>query len=240
MKKFFHSNNNKFLIVYEEDFKVDKILGNFVNIIDGTVVVNKIEGGFVFFDLFNIDGSRAEVSGNGLACLSLFLYKLKKIKNFKFINSFYKNKIFYSKVVDLNYVMVGFDLSEINLMKNKYINWEIYELIIPNPHLVLPLSGISNEDGKKIANKIFEDFQKKYNVHVFDIKKMFMYSFERGVGFTTSCGSGTIACSYVYVNFFNNKNKELVISSEGGSMKVFIENTIYWIFTKPTEFLLEQ
>lgn len=252
MRKIFHSNNNKFLIVYETAYQKpknikpkniknlikDDFFNKTSNEIDGIIWVDNVKDGFIYFDLFNIDGGRAEVSGNGLACLSLFLYNTIKIKNFNFVNSFYRNKIFYSKVVNHNSVAVGFDLQDA-IIKNKiYKNFHIYELNIPNPHLVLPASNFDEKEALELASDIFQFFQGKYNVHVFDYEKMFMYTFERGVGFTYSCGSGTIACCYLYVNVIK-KSKDLSISlniaSKGGKIRVSVENEIYWLYTNPKE-----
>lgn len=256
MKKFFHSNNNKFLIIYNnlvdsKDLAKDGFVNGLSNQIipsneiDGIIWIDNIKDGFVFFDLFNIDGSRAEVSGNGLACLSIFLYNTKKIKNFSFVNSFYRNKVFYSRVINGGLVKVGFDLQDTKVLNKNYKDLCLYEVNIPNPHLVVPIVDLDEEKALNLAADIFTFFQKKYNVHLFDYERMFMYTFERGVGFTYSCGSGTIACSYIYINIIKKDNLKnnlrdlpltIGIASKGGEIKVSVENGIYWLLTSPKEY----
>jgi diaminopimelate epimerase len=61
-----------------------------------------------------------------------------------------------------------------------------------------------------------------------------MYSFERGVGFTKSCGSGTIACSLVINNFFE-KRDVWDIRSTGGTLRIIKEGEMYWLLTKVSQ-----
>ncbi|MCS7244200.1 MAG: hypothetical protein RMJ36_05660 [Candidatus Calescibacterium sp.] len=232
MRKTFQSNNNKFLIISNEEKDL-----NFRNSdVDGIIFIDKIENNVVFFDLFNIDGSRAEVSGNGLACLTLFVSNILQFKEYKMVNSFFNNVRYFYTRINGNEVWVGFDMSNIDFQELVFNSEKGYILNIPNPHFVLPVFNIPPMMAREKAKKLFDNFKRKVNVHVLDVTKMYMYTFERGVGWTDSCGSGTIACAYVYNKFLSSYHKHsLTISSKGGDIKVLITENFYWISTYPKE-----
>ncbi len=244
MQKILKSNDNKFLVIYDKTKnRLKESLKDHTPYlrqkieIDGIIFIDDIKEDLVFFDLFNIDGSRAEVSGNGLACLSLFVFNLTSLKDLRFINSFYRKDVFYSKAINDN-ILVGFDMSNIQVSLKSYekcCSLKCYELSLPNPHLVVIVENFDKDKSINLAKDIYNNFDRKLNVHVFDIYKIFMYTFERGVGFTYSCGSGTIACAYVYNNYLSNKiNDDLVIYSMGGSLKITVNNQTYWLWTNPS------
>lgn len=240
--KLFHSNNNRFLINYDKvenkrDF-VKKILEdqNIRNLkLDGIIFVDKVNGNLVFFDLFNVDGSRAEVSGNGLACLSLFLSNFYNFDKFIFVNSQFPDNRFYSRLLN-DQILIGFELSNVEIKEIFLDNGiKAYFLKIPNPHLVVPMI----EKNYDLVKDLYEKFERQINVHLFNYKDMFMYTYERGVGFTQSCGSGTIACAYIYRKFFYKNNLDkITISSTGGSIEILVDNHIFWIATKPKEIII--
>lgn len=234
MRELFHSNNNKFLIINDGGKEnLNSLLSQAREInVDGVIFIDRIDGDLVYYDLFNIDGSRAEVSGNGLGCLSLFLSLVTNKKEFKLVNSYF-NSEFFSKVQE-NGVWVGFDLKSIDCEKEEVLGIVGYKLFVPNPHFVIPDKNFENESEKiEFLEKVFNFLKGNFNVHLFFYIKMFMYSFERGVGFTESCGSGTVACSFIYKNYINPNVQNLTIASKGGKIDVRIEGNIYWILTKP-------
>ncbi|MCX7758552.1 MAG: hypothetical protein N2169_02920 [bacterium] len=232
MRKTFESNNNKFLIIFNEDKNLDFGISE----VDGIIFIDKIENNIIFFDLFNIDGSRAEVSGNGLACLTLFVSNIFQFKEYKMINSFFNDGRYFCTKINEEGVLVGFDLSNIGFHELVLNSEKGYVLYIPNPHFVLPVFDIPSTVAIDKAKKIFDHFKGTLNVHVFDVTKMYMYTFERGVGWTDSCGSGTVACAHVYNKFLSAScDDNLIISSKGGDIKVCIMENFYWISTYPKE-----
>lgn len=220
------------MIIKDEPKNLEYLISN----IDGIIFIDKILNNTVFFDLFNRDGSRAEVSGNGLACLTYLLSKLLKYQEYILINSFFPNKVFYSKVLE-NEIIVGFDLSYVRVEEIIIASDKMYRLSIPNPHIVFPMFQSKEDRAIKKAEEIYNYFKKSINVHAFDVSRMYMYTFERGVGWTESCGSGAIACAYIYQNLLSNNTQHFVLTirSQGGEIKITIENNTYWMSSNPQE-----
>ncbi|MEN3015227.1 MAG: hypothetical protein ABDH21_04110 [bacterium] len=231
MIRIFHSNQNKFAIVFQEN--KDLSLIERYSDLDGIIFVDRVEEDRIFFDLYNRDGTRAEVSGNGLGCLAMFIYKYAKIKNQIFVNSYFKDREYYAKVIR-NFVFVGFNLRQTKVKKWFYRNYPIYELNVPNPHCICFILN-KEDDMLDLCKQIYEFVNFSKNVHVFSLREKYMYTFERGVGFTASCGSGTIACAYVYRKYYRLKARKIIISSPGGSLQVNVDHPIYWLKTRPIE-----
>ena len=193
--------------------------------------------------MYNIDFSRAEVSGNGLACLAKFINHLFKFhKNFKkidfkFYNTFFK-KEFLLKYEDNSYLVL-FDSSKFELKKNILPN--CYYVNVGNPHVICFFSNFKlkknfsiTEFLESLYKKTFNTLGFQANVHlVFNRKeKFYIYSYERGVGFTKSCGSGSIATFYL-LNNLNIINNDLTLKSPGGNIKLCKYNNFYCLISYP-------
>lgn len=204
------------------------------------------------YDLYNIDLTKAEVSGNGLACLAKFInyyFKFYKIFNkieFNFYNISF-GKSFLLEYKD-SFYFVGFDSNNFEFIENILEN--SYYINVGNPHTIHFFYNLNNfhNDGTKFSNLKYiiiflKDFYEKVhkklgfesNVHLVYKKgsEFYIYSYERGVGFTKSCGSGSVAAFYLLnkLNLINTKS--LVLKSMGGDINLYKKNNFYYLISNP-------
>ncbi len=204
------------------------------------------------FILFNADGTRAEISGNGLRC-SAFLLSLNsnyKEKEFYFLigKELRKaNLISYQDISGNVRVQMGranfydnnqfkFNLPALNkpFELNSYIKIKISAVSVGNPHLVTILGNDKDIDSIDLNNwadiikSKKEIFPQGVNFHLVKPIKEFTYkirSYERGVGETFACGSGATAVSSVLwkLNFVPLDKTINIITKSGESLFVSLE-----------------
>lgn len=168
-------------------------------------------------DIYNNDGSKANICGNGLRCLSKLLYHLTNKEHFTFylngniINSYiYNNEI---AVTMPSPMMIKQDNGYfVTLLNNHYIEF------VKNINLFT-----FNEQHIQLCN------ENKCNMHAVEIlnnNQIKMKTYEYGVGETSSCGSGSIAAFYVCY-MLDKVNKEISVISNGGKLTCKFENGKY-------------
>ena len=84
-----------------------------------------------------------------------------------------------------------------------------------------------NKYGKLIEE--FEIFPNKTNVNfvkIEDENNIQVRTYERGCGYTLGCGTGMTA-SAIICNYLNKVNKNVNVTSEGGCVKIDIEDFVY-------------
>jgi diaminopimelate epimerase len=95
---------------------------------------------------------------------------------------------------------------------------------VGNYHLIIDVdSGVAESDEGEICKEY--DFA---NIHFVQEKgaEMIVRTWERGVGWTSSCGSGAVACGYCY-------RKSLKIISSGGESSVQYDAGCVKLLTTP-------
>lgn len=152
--------------------------------------------------IFNPDGSEAEISGNGLRIFAQYLKdeQINKKNTFtielmsKIVNGFY-----YKDTVIINMGKVTFPSNKAELkIDNTILNYVLVD--IGNPHCVIFNQKFDNECilkyGKIIEHHPF--FPNKTNVQFINIKdrsNIEILIWERGAGYTLASGSSSIACA---------------------------------------------
>lgn len=221
---------------------------------DGVILFTKSRIADFKMKIFNSDGTEAEMCGNGIRCLSKYLYEkgfttkseitietLAGIKNIKYIKE--NNKIMLIQVnmgkpiIDINklpiYVPRNHKYQE---TKCKLIfrvgdrELEGIFLTVGNPHTVIQVENLKDipicKYGKIIEN--YKYFPQKTNVEFvekIDEKNIRVKVWERGVGETLACGTGAVASAF---SMYKDKktNNEMNVELDGGILKINIdENT---------------
>lgn len=194
---------------------------------DGLIVVKKDPLEMVFY---NQDGTRGEMCGNGIRCFCNYCYNNKIVNSNSFdcqtldgikhlviksISPFIV-KVKMGKMID------NLDIIDIEFNNKKYI---VYSLHFGVPHVVIYTDSLVTESlGSYISNH--PAFPNKTNVNfvkVIDNSNLNIITYERGVGFTKACGTGS--CSSVIVsNKLNLTNKEVKVHQALGNLLITIEN----------------
>lgn len=220
---------------------------------DGLILIRSSEKADFFMDMYNNDGSRAQMCGNGIRCVAKYVYDkgltnkqqltietLGGIKQLDLIVE--KGEVTYVTVNMGNPVILPSQIpviSEKEAMINEPITvggkeYKITCVSMGNPHAVvfvedtktLPLTEIGPlfEHHKLFPERINTEF-----VHVVDRSRIDMRVWERGSGETLACGTG--ACASVMACILNGlTDHEVTVSLLGGELKIRYdekENLVY-------------
>lgn len=190
---------------------------------DGVIFINPGKNAAFEMEMYNADGTRAQMCGNGIRCVAKYVYDygLTDQTNIT-IESFGKVKYLEltlgsdSKVatVKVNMGAPVLKAAEIPVLSENEqvvdeeieVNGKIYKMTcvsMGNPHAVVFINDIKNFDIKAIG-PYFENhprFPERTNtefVRVIDQNHVQMRVWERGTGETLACGTGccatTVAC----------------------------------------------
>ena len=175
--------------------------------------------------IFNPDGSEAEKSGNGVRIFAKYLFNQGYIKENSFVLNTKGGKV---KVLRNNFEATSITVSMGNLVFQS-INEElkldnetltINRTSIGNPHCVVICDEISKERVLRLGPKVEKNnlFPNKVNVEfvkILDKNKIQMEVWERGVGYTLSCGTGSCAAAGVCYKL-DLCNPEIKVVMPGG------------------------
>ena len=228
----YHGLGNDFLIT--EDLSIidnceliKKICHRYTGIgADGLIVVKKEPLEMVFY---NQDGTRGEMCGNGIRCFGYYCYNHNLINSNHFdcltldgikhleIKS---NSPFIAKV-KMGKMINKIDKFNIEFNNKQYL---VYSLNFGVPHAVIYTDDVISEElGSYISNH--KDFPNKTNVNfvkVIDKTNLNIITYERGVGFTKACGTGS--CSSVIVSYqLELASDKVFVHQALGSLLITIE-----------------
>lgn len=217
---------------------------------DGILVVKNSDNADVEMVYYNSDGSRAAMCGNGLRCFVKFVYDNNIVRKEEFdvytLDGIKKIKInLKDNEIDSIKVNMGkgsFIPKDIPVVTNKdiFINERVQildkEFYISSinmgvPHTVILVDELNLEEVRKYGREIekYKIFPKGTNVNlvkVVDKNNITVNTWERGCGYTLGCGTGMTA-SAVICNYLDKVGKSVNVTSQGGSVKIDIEDFVY-------------
>lgn len=230
---------------------------------DGVLVINKSvrKNSLAQMRVINEDGSEASMCGNGLRAVARYLSE-KYQKDHFLIDTMnaslrvHKEENFAKGVpaysVEISPVRFNKEaLPFTNLGHNRLIDTfvpEIYpglrftSIAVPNPHLINfvnqeQIAGpILGNIGKRLNdnNPYFTDGVNVNFAQILDKNKLFVRTYERGVGFTNACGTGMSATSLALLLTHPDMvdiNSKIDVFNPGGMVqtKVHYDDSTYWI-----------
>ena len=233
----YHGLGNDFLItedvsIIDKSELIAKICNRYTGIgADGLIVVKKDPLEMVFY---NQDGSRGEMCGNGIRCFGYYCYNhhliatdnfdcltLDGIKHLEIkSHTPFIAKVKMGKIID--------KLMQFNIEFNgkQYL---VYFLNFGVHHAVIyTKNNITESLGAYISNHQYFPHKTNVNfVNVIDEKNINLITYERGVGFTKACGTGS--CSSVIVSKqLGLVNDQVFVHQALGKLLITIEeNEIY-------------
>lgn len=223
---------------------------------DGIILIKESKIADLKMEIYNADGSRAEMCGNGIRCFGKYVYdnKILEKKNLKIETLAGIREVFLQTQAKTNNVTevtvnMGRPIWEnekipINLGKEHYkklialqVNdWEVEGMAVSmgNPHFVILVQDVEKIDLNKYGKLIECNpcFPNKTNVEFIQIlgnRSIKMRVWERGSGETYACGTG--ACAAFAVCY----ERKLVMPDvkvylKGGELKIALDrntNNIY-------------
>ncbi len=210
---------------------------------DGVIFINPSTIADFEMEMYNADGSRSEMCGNGIRCVAKYVYdKGLTDRTSLCIESYGKVKYIDLTVESGKVTMVKVNMGSPELKaelvpvlsdKEKVIQEEIevndtiYHMTavsMGNPHAVMFVEDVANFDLEKIG-PLFEHhprFPKRVNaefVKIIDRSNVEMRVWERGTGETLACGTG--CCATAVACILNGLTEELVtVKLLGGSLTI--------------------
>ncbi len=225
---------------------------------DGLILIRDSEQADFRMDMYNADGSRGEMCGNGIRCVAKYVYDygltnqkeitvetLAGIKHLKL--EVEKNQV--SRVqVDMGEPIFSPEEIPVQAEREPVIkelitvcgrDWEMTCVSMGNPHAVVFISTPVKEFPLEEIGPFFENhsrFPKRTNtefIRVLGPNRLEMRVWERGSGETMACGTG--ACASAAAMASQGKlNREAVIHLAGGDLAVrWDEKTGHMFMTGP-------
>ena len=213
---------------------------------DGLIYVGASDKADIKMRIFNDDGSEAEMCGNGIRCFAKYVYENEIVKKSKMqietlkgimIADLRINDEIVSQVkIDMGPPILNCEEVPVISVRNKEKCIEepleildktfIFTAVsMGNPHAIIFVENqLDNEELEKYGSKIevHEQFPNKINVEFVKVQsetEATLRVFERGVGITNSCGTGT--CAAVVAGTLQGKFKEntpVVVHNDGGDL----------------------
>lgn len=209
--------------------------------------------------VINYDGSEASMCGNGLRTVARYLSE-KHNQDELVVETMHADlhvkkaedlgKDIQTFQVEISPVSFNVDALPFNWADETFIDQELPELTpglrfsavaVPNPHLISFVDHKTMESSqlKELAtylngaNPYFPDGVNVSFVEELGNQKIFVRTFERGVGFTNACGTAMAASSLMYVLLKGGKLEEKVqVTNPGGMVQTIVhqkEDGTYWM-----------
>lgn len=210
---------------------------------DGLVFILPSETCDFRMQMFNSDGSEAEMCGNASRCVGKYVYDngltdkkeitLQTGAGVKYITLLDGNAKVRKVKVDMGEPILDASLIPVDVPTSPVLKypleiegkiWEISCVSMGNPHAVIFTSGIKDLDLPVIGPKFEKHpiFPRKTNTEFIEVihrKTLNMRVWERGAGETLACGTG--ACAAVVAAISNGYcDREVVVHLLGGDLEI--------------------
>ncbi len=210
---------------------------------DGLILICPSEKADFRMEIFNADGSRAEMCGNGIRCLAKYVYeqgmtkkKELQIETLAGIRRLWlqtTGNLVDQVTVDMGYPVLQADkipiISENSrvIMEKITIHQTDYQMTgvsMGNPHAVIYVNRVKGIDINRMGPE-FEyhgRFPRRINVEFAEVlgrNSLRVRVWERGAGETMACGTG--ACAAVVASVLNDlTERQVSVQLKGGELTV--------------------
>lgn len=210
---------------------------------DGLILIKHSDKADFFMDMYNNDGSRGKMCGNGIRCVGKYVYdygltdkkqlKIETLSGIKSLDLIIENGKVTSVTVDMgspDFVPENIPvISDKDILINEpiLVGDKIYKVTcmsMGNPHAVVFVKDTDNIPIETIGplfenHEIFPDRVNTEFVQVIDRNHIIMRVWERGSGETLACGTG--ACASVVASVLNGlTDDEVKVSLLGGDLNI--------------------
>lgn len=210
---------------------------------DGLILIKSSEVADFYMDMYNSDGSKGKMCGNGIRCVGKYVYdkgliskdklQIETGSGVKDLTLHIENNKVESVTVDMGHpitrpkdIPVISDNEEVVGMPIEVAGhmYHITCVSFGNPHAVVFVDKTEDVDIRTIGpmfehNKIFPDRVNTEFVQVIDKDTINMRVWERGSGETLACGTG--ACASAYASIRNGlTNNKVTVNLLGGQLTI--------------------
>lgn len=210
---------------------------------DGLIMINPSKTADFEMEMYNADGSRGEMCGNGIRCVAKYVYdygltdktqiSVETLGGIKYLDLTVEDGKVSLVKVDMGKPELEADLIPIISEREQVIDepievdgkeYHMTGVSMGNPHAVIYVDDVKGLDLEKIGSKFenHERFPKRINtefVHCIDRQKVEMRVWERGSGETLACGTG--ACAVAVSSILNNlTDTQVTVKLLGGDLQI--------------------
>jgi len=223
---------------------------------DGLILISKTPKADFKMNIYNPDGTEAEMCGNGIRCFAKYVFdhnltqkkslKIETLAGVKNLDLEIKNNKVDFATIEMGepilerskIPMIGKKgkVMEESLHLDDGANFSICALSMGNPHVVIFVEDVNNFPVQKYGPLIenHDLFPNKTNVEFVEIKnkkKLSQRTWERGAGETLSCGTGASAATVA--GFLTGKNeREVTVQLKGGELQVKYQEKSNQVYLK--------
>ena len=256
MATYGHGTENDFVLVFDPDDQIVITSAQVAAICnrasgigsDGLIRITKHDGRW-FMDYRNADGSIAEMCGNGIRVMARYLVE-RGHQNEGIFAIDTRAGLKHLRVPATGDITVNMgqvaeeDDEEITVTVND-VHWHGFNINVGNPHAVVFVDSLQEVGDLKKAPQVEpkDAYPEGVNVEFVEFgegRDLKMRVFERGVGETKSCGTGT--CAVALAATLSRKEKlpaRWVIFPPGGRLEVEIDGHSNATLTGPAVLLSE-
>lgn len=230
---------------------------------DGVIFINPSEEADFEMEMFNADGSRSEMCGNGIRCVAKYVhdkgmtdrseFSIISGGQVKYMHLTLEDSITKAVRVDMGEPVLVPELVPVIASGNRAVDEPIivcgqeYRMTcvsMGNPHAVVFIEDVANLEIEKIGPHFenHERFPRRTNtefVEVLSRNEVNMRVWERGTGETLACGTG--CCATAVACLLNGlTDRHVTVNVLGGSLVIdWDEETNHVFMTGPAEFVFE-
>ena len=197
--------------------------------------------------IYNQDGSIAKMCVNGIRCFIKYCYDEKIITSLENTVQTLSGNI-YTKIINLNPFLVYVRMNEPvytyidnrqHLNESLHLNHHFYQISLINTgvwHGVIIPHNFQEalSDAKDIRN--LPNYVDYLNIDLVQIKdnKIYLKTYERGVGFTKACGTGASATFHILKKLQLIDTNKILINVDGGQIEAGIDENGSYILGEAT------
>ena len=210
---------------------------------DGLIMINPSKTADFEMEMYNADGSRGEMCGNGIRCVAKYVYdygltdktqiSVETLGGIKYLDLTVEDGKVSLVKVDMGKPELEADLIPIISEREQVIDepievdgkeYHMTGVSMGTPHAVIYVDDVKGLDLEKIGPKFenHERFPKRINtefVHCIDRQTVEMRVWERGSGETLACGTG--ACAVAVSSILNNlTDTQVTVKLLGGDLQI--------------------
>jgi diaminopimelate epimerase len=230
---------------------------------DGVILIKPSEQADFCMDVYNADGSRAKMCGNGIRCVAKYVYDkgltqkkditIDTLSGVKKITLTIEDKKAVRATVNMGKPILDVEKIPVLWSDKTLINeaiavggrlFNITAVSMGNPHAVVYVKGIETLPLEQMGplfeqHKLFPDSVNTEFVEIIDRTHLRMRVWERGSGETMACGTGACATVVASVlNGFSDRNATVLLN--GGELNIsWREDTGEVIMEGPAEISFE-
>lgn len=210
---------------------------------DGLIMINPSEAADFEMEMYNADGSRGEMCGNGIRCVAKYVYdygltdktsiSVETLGGIKYLDLTVEDGKAVLVKVDMGTPIL--DPGQIPIVSGREAvidepvvvdgtEYRMTGVSMGNPHAVIYVDDLGGLDLVEVGPKFenHERFPKRINTefaHVIDRTTVEMRVWERGSGETLACGTG--ACAVAVASILNGYTEdEVTVKLLGGDLLI--------------------